>query len=204
VPAPPRPEPTRDAAGRVQAGPGTTELARRGGVAAAEARKFRRLLGLADFAADHPYQPYHALAREHRQDHAEHIAATVGGGQLSPGVSGIIASASLALAASRYLYDLGADQGDPKLLGQAARLADQSRTALLTAHELAAREAAARARTSPADLHRQLAAAFGPPADDQPRQPRQDAPGRAPVVETTASPTDDAVAPSGDEEPSNG
>lgn len=157
VPDPSRPVAARDSAGLLQPSPGTTALAREGGRRSAEARKLRRLLGLADFPEDHPYQGYHALARELRDDHAEQVAATIGGGQLSPGVSSIIASASLALAASRYLYDLGADRGDPTLLGQAARLADQSRTSLLTAHELAAREAAAREQDDTADLRRRQA-----------------------------------------------
>ena len=151
VPAPTRQDAARSDDGTFQPGPGTRELAAAAGRASAEARRFRRLLGLRELSEDHPYAGYLRLAREHRDEHSASIATTVGGGQLSPGVSSIIASASLALAASRYLYDLGAEHGDAKLLGQAARLADQSRTSLLTAHELAAREAQARP-TKPADL----------------------------------------------------
>src|SRR5215216_7786291 len=46
VPAPPRPAPQRDASGRFQVGSGTTELARAGGHAAADARQLGQLLGL--------------------------------------------------------------------------------------------------------------------------------------------------------------
>jgi hypothetical protein len=151
VPAPtpaPLPEPLRETTGQLLPSPGTTAMAAAGGRAAAEAARFRRLLGLRDFDDAHPYAGYVRLAREHRDEHSAVIAATVGGGQLSPGVSSIIASASLALAASRYMYDLGAETGDARLLGQAATMADRSRTALLTAHELAAREAQARPRTA--------------------------------------------------------
>lgn len=138
-PAPPKPE--RDAAGRVLPGESARTLAQAGGKAKAEASKFARLMGLAVLPEDHPYRPYIRLAREHRDDHAAEIAQSIGGGKLSPGVVGLLASASLALAASRYLYDEGARLGDVKLLGAAANMADKSRTALLTAHELAAREA---------------------------------------------------------------
>jgi hypothetical protein len=116
------------------------------------------LLGLVELDETHGYAPYLRLAREHREDHSLAVAAHVGGGRLSPGVSSIIASASLALAASRYMYDLGAQTCSPKLLGQAAQMAERSRTALLTAHELAAREAAARPEDDVADLRRRQAA----------------------------------------------
>lgn len=127
--------------GKLTPGRSASEVGRLGGLAKAEASKFARLMGLASFPEDHPYRPYIKLAREHRDDHAAEIAQSIGGGKLSPGVVGLLASASLALAASRYMYDQGALTGDVKLLGQAANMADKSRTALLTAHELAAREA---------------------------------------------------------------
>ncbi len=148
VPAHPRPRANRDEHGRFVKGSGTEAMAVEANAAKQDARKFRRLLGLVDLDDAHPYAGYLRLARQHRAEHGADLASTVGGGQLSPGVVSIVASASLALAASRFLYDLGAEQGDPKLLGQAAQLADKSRTALLTAHELAAREAEARARAS--------------------------------------------------------
>ncbi|HEY2405213.1 MAG TPA: hypothetical protein VGI10_04385 [Polyangiaceae bacterium] len=141
IAGPARPEAERQGRGEFAPGAGTSAVARLGGLAAAETRKFARLLGLVDFDESHPYAPYMRLAREHREDHGADLAAHVGGGRISAGVSSILASASLALAASRFLYDRGALAGDPLLLGQAARLADQSRTSLLTAHELAAREA---------------------------------------------------------------
>jgi hypothetical protein len=144
VPAPTPPAAERDDSGEFRSGPGTSAMAAAGGRARAEAERFRRLLGLIELDEAHEYAPYLRLAHEHRDAHATAVAASVGGGQLSPGVASIIASASLALAASRYMYDLGAKTCDPRLLGQAAQMAERSRSALLTAHELAAREAAAR------------------------------------------------------------
>jgi hypothetical protein len=145
LPGPARPKANRNEAGEFAPGAGTSALAREGARAAHESRQLASLLGFYEPVEGETYAPYTRLAREHREAHGTALASSVGGGQLSPGVTSILASASLALAASRYLYDRGAREGDPQLLGQASRLADQSRTSLLTAHELAAREAAARA-----------------------------------------------------------
>jgi hypothetical protein len=60
-----------------------------------------------------------------------------------------VASAALALAWSRYFSDVAAATGDPDLATRAIRLGDSSRQMLLTAHELCAREAEARARNAP-------------------------------------------------------
>jgi hypothetical protein len=64
-----------------------------------------------------------------------------------PGPSSIVASAALMLAWSRYFSDKAATTEDADLVIRSARLADQSRQALLTAHELCAREAEARKQT---------------------------------------------------------
>jgi hypothetical protein len=158
TPGPARPEADRTDGGEFAPGPGTAAVAALGGKAKAEADKFRRLLGLIELPDDHAYQPYLRLAREHREDHGTDLAAYVGGGRLSPGVSSIVASASLALAASRYLYDEGAKLGSAKLLVQASRLADQSKASLLCAHELAAKEGASRRDSEGTDLeHRRRA-----------------------------------------------
>ena len=137
----PAPIAYRDAKGRFQKG---NPLAAVGGKARGERHQLARLLGFASLPDGHRFARYHRLAREWRAEHARELASTVGGGHLSPGVSSVIASAALSLAASRFLYDRATKCCDPKLFGQAARLADQSKQALLTAHELAAREARAR------------------------------------------------------------
>ena len=155
LPAPARRAANRDPSGRFVSGPGTARAASEAAKAKAEQVQLARLLGFVEPDDGHRFVRYHRLAVDWRTDQAEAVALTIGGGELSPGVSSIIASAALALAGSRYLYDEAAESGDPKLFAQAARLADQSRQSLLTAHELAAREAVARAE---ADKRRRAAA----------------------------------------------
>ena len=146
---PAEPVPDRDArTGRFISG---NRWAAKGGRARGEAVKLRRLLGFAKLDDDHDFRPYQRMAREWRDEHAESVAMNVGGGELSPGVASIIASAALSLAASRYLHDRAAESGDAKLFVSAARLADQSRQSLLTAHEMASREAKAREKRQPVD-----------------------------------------------------
>ncbi|MGC4091380.1 MAG: hypothetical protein QM756_26580 [Polyangiaceae bacterium] len=161
VPAHARPEATRDEAGRFVAGPGTSELARCGAVAAHEARQLAQLLGLWQPPAEHAYAPYARLGREWRDAHMAQLSATVGGGAVGPGPASIVSTAALQLGASRYLADVGAQTGDAKLLLDASRLADSSRQNLLAAHELCAREAAARPRETTTDALRRRIAALG-------------------------------------------
>lgn len=61
-------------------------------------------------------------------------------GHCSAGVGALLASASLALAASRFMYELAAANPDPQLLKDAAKLADSARQSELACYELAARE----------------------------------------------------------------
>lgn len=146
VPADARPAPTRDEAGRFIAGPGTSEMARRGAVAAHEARQLASLLGLWQPPDGHAYAPYTRLAREWRDAHMAQLGESVAGGKVGPGPASIVSTAAMQLAASRWLADVGAQTGDAKALLDAARLGDASRQNLLAAHELAAKEAAARPR----------------------------------------------------------
>jgi uncharacterized protein (UPF0261 family) len=94
------------------------------------------------------------------------LAATVGGGHVGPGPASIVSTAAIQLGAARYLSDLGAKNGDAKMLLDASRLADSSRQNLLAAHELAAKEALARKAMSFADPHKAVADAFGQPATE--------------------------------------
>lgn len=146
VPAPARPVATRDGAGKFTPGAGTSALAREGARAAHESRQLAALLGLWTPPEDHAFAPYARLAREWRDAHMAELGATVAGGAVGPGPASVVSTAALELAASRWLFDKGAQDGDAKLLLEAARLADSSRQNLLAAHELAAREAKARPR----------------------------------------------------------
>lgn len=154
VPAPARPPVPRDEAGRLRPGPGTAELAAEGGRARAASLQLARLLGLATLPEDHAHAPYARLAREWRDEHIRTLAATVGGGEVGPGPASIVSTAALQMAASRFLFDRGAETGSARTLLEASRLADSSRQSLLAAHSLAALEAEAR-RTTP---HRPTAA----------------------------------------------
>jgi hypothetical protein len=142
-----------------------------GGLAKAESRQMRQLMGLRELPDDHPYQPYMRMAREWRDAHVSELARTVGGGVCGPGPMSIVSTAALQLGASRYLGDRGAEQGDAKTLLEASRLADASRQNLLAAHELCAREATARDRAAPADVHAAVFERLGRsahrPEDDQ-------------------------------------
>ena len=161
VPAPARRAAERDEAGRLLAGPGTSELAREAARALHEGRHLAQLLGLRAVPESHPYAPYAKLAREWRDAHMAQLSATVGGGRIGPGPASVVSSAALQMAASRWLYDLGAETGDAKSLLDASRLADASRANVLSAHELAAKEAQDRPRDPMAELNRRLAAAKG-------------------------------------------
>lgn len=160
VPAPTRPAAERDEAGRLRAGPGTTELARAAARALHEGRQLAQLAGLWEAPEGHAYQPYARLAREWRDAHMAQLSATVGGGRIGPGPASVVSSAAMQMAASRWLYDLGAQHGDSKAMLDASRLADASRANVLSAHELAAKEAQARPH-DPMAAHRALEAAFG-------------------------------------------
>lgn len=166
TPAPARPVATRDASGRLVRGAGTTELARHAARARAEARQLARLLGLWEPPEGHPFAAYARLAREWRDAHMAQLSATVAGGEVGPGPASIVATAALQLGASRYLTDLGARNGDAKALVDGSRLGDASRQSLLTAHELAAREAEARKRSRPYDPSARPWAPALPEAED--------------------------------------
>ncbi len=149
IAAPERPVADRDEQGRLLPGAGTRSLASMAGKAKAEARQLARLLGLWTPDESDAYHPYHRLAREWRDDHMRTLAETVGGGRVGPGPASIVSSAAIQLGASRYLSDMGAKDGDVKMLMAGARLADQSRQSLLSAHALCALEAKARAASNP-------------------------------------------------------
>lgn len=77
-------------------------------------------------------------ANKYRKVRARELA--VMHGFVSSGASALLASAALAIAASRFLYEKVAESGDIGLLGQASRLADSARQHELAAWEMSARE----------------------------------------------------------------
>lgn len=105
------------------------------------------------------HQSYAAFERWGRRYAAHRRAelATLHGGELSAGVGALVESAALALAASRYLYALGAAVPLTKsratkadFLAQAARLQAEARATERDAWAIAALEAEARRASAPA------------------------------------------------------
>jgi hypothetical protein len=137
VPAPARaPSPTdRGELGRFAGG---NTLATEGGRARAGHTRLARRVALGDSFADPRFELYARAARAFRRAHVTALARSVGGGHCGPGPSSIVASAALQLAGSRFAFEVLGD------LALGSRLADSSRQNLLAAHELCAREAAAR------------------------------------------------------------
>jgi len=113
-------------------------IASLGGRSRAGQPRLARRLGLGGAFADPRFEAYVRSARAFRKHHVSALARTVGGGYCSAAPSSIIASAALQLAASRFAFEVLGD------LALGSRLADASRQNLLAAHELCAREAAAR------------------------------------------------------------
>lgn len=90
------------------------------------------------------------------------------GGRLGSGPCAMLASAALALAGSRCLYELGAETLDAGLFKAAAALADSARQCELTAVGLAEREAAGRVEDDDDRLRREKREARRPPTPPQP------------------------------------
>jgi hypothetical protein len=121
-----------------------------GGRARAGSTRLAARLSLDALPDGSAFAPYRRAAAGFRRAQCASLSASVGGGHCGPGPSSIVASAALALAWSRYLGDVAARTGDGEMATRAARLAVESRQHLLAAHELCAREAAARPRPEPA------------------------------------------------------
>lgn len=146
-PAPPAnaPKIERDASGRLIGSEAARLLGSRGGRAQRERRGLLSALGLAELADDHAFARYRRAGDGFVAEHLAELAKQAGG-EVGPGPASIVCSAGMQLAASRFLFDRGAESGDAKMLGQASQLADASRQNLLAAYELAVREARARAK----------------------------------------------------------
>lgn len=89
-------------------------------------------------AGDPRYRQCMELADKYRKARTRELAAIHG--YVSSGVSALLATGSLALAASRFLYEKAAESGEVDLMRKAAAMADSARQAELAAWELAARE----------------------------------------------------------------
>lgn len=99
--------------------------------------------------ADPRYKKALLYANAYRKVRTRELATMHG--HVSSGASALLASASLALAASRFLYEKVAETGDLSLLKQAASLADSARQSELAAWEMSAREGAAKRKLEAAN-----------------------------------------------------
>jgi hypothetical protein len=148
VPAPPRPESPSDRGERGKFAPGN-RISIEGGKARVGATRLADRLGLSSLPQGAAFTPYKKAAVSFRRTQCAEIARTRGGGICGAGPSSIVATAALALAWSRYFSDEAARTNDPDLAVKAINLGDKARQALLTAGELAAIEAIARAKNAP-------------------------------------------------------
>ena len=97
-------------------------------------------------AGDPRYSAALHQANKYRKTRMKEIAQLHG--HVSAGVGALLASASLALAASRFLYEAAAQEPDPQTLKDASKLSDSARQHELAAYELAAREGTLKRRTA--------------------------------------------------------
>lgn len=119
-----------------------------------------QLLGKEDLPPDHALGPYRQEAVNFRDAHIAELAQTVGGGECGNGVSSIVTTASLQMAVSRWLFDQGMLAKDMDMLRTASKMGNNSTQNLLAAHELCARNAAAR-EVVPLDLASIIASSNG-------------------------------------------
>ena len=123
-----------------------TVAARKGGAVKARRVRLARSLGLQSLEQSAAFAPYRRSASAFRQYHCKELAR-MAGGEVSAGPCSMVASASLQLAASRFLFDQAAQSGDAATFKIASGLANDSRQNLLCAYELATREAKCRTPT---------------------------------------------------------
>lgn len=132
----------RTPSGRFQKGASTSQ--RKGGKALKNTTALSHRTGLSGLMALPAFKPYLAQAKAFARQHVATLARSVGGGECDAGAASVVTTASLQLAASRYLFDRAAEAGDADLFLKAAKLGDQSRANLLSARELVALAAQAR------------------------------------------------------------
>lgn len=169
APAPDRAGPVRrDKQGRFVGSAAAKAIGARGGHAKAQRSvkrwtKALRVPGpLAELAEDALMRPFVDEAEKWFVAKCQELADTAGGGVCGAGAAAIVRSAAYKFALSQFYFAantrgaIGWDRSDPKMprlrtdvAALAARLSDSARQDLIGAHELAAREAAAR-RSRPA------------------------------------------------------
>jgi hypothetical protein len=125
-----------------------------------ELRRTGEMLGLSKLVAETSFGPYLKLALQSLLAELAELG-TLTGGKLGPLPSRMLASSVLQFAASRWMFDRGAEQNDPGLMKQGSALANDSRQNAAAAYEYAVRWAKARS-LAPIDdaAEREAEAAF--------------------------------------------
>lgn len=118
-----------------------------GGKAKAARTRLLSALGLTELASDAAFAQYRSAGEAFVTEHLTELAKQ-GDGVVGPGPSSIVSSAGLQLAASRFVSDKAAAEGNAKLFHLASTLANDSRQNLLAAYELQQREATARKKAA--------------------------------------------------------
>jgi hypothetical protein len=129
----------------------------RGNSAGANRKPALCLLGVPIEAADPRYRAAMRKAKAYMERRRRDLAVQHGG-QLGAGPCAMLASAALALGASRVLYELASVTLEPALFAQAAKLGDSARQQELTAVALASREGQARGEDEGARIRAEQAA----------------------------------------------
>lgn len=144
-------------------------LGARGGAARARKRLALKGLGLSKLVEADDFHPYWKLSEEWIHEKLADLAQQAGG-YLGPGPSAIVVNAGQLHFAGLYIRDLAMKMGGPqcaKLLIESGNLADKSRIFLMTAYELAVREAKARVDSQVTDPYDGLLEAAGADEDNQ-------------------------------------
>ena len=100
--------------------------------------------------ADHAFYPYETAGQDFADAYIASLARMFDG-TCGEGPASIAKTAGMQLAVSRYLYDLGKQTGDVKLLAQASQQGNDSGVLAGAAYELQSREAEARKKRGGAD-----------------------------------------------------
>lgn len=135
-----------------------------GNKAATGRRPKLALLGVEIDSEDPAYQRSLRLASRYRKRRCSELYVIYG--YVSSGASGMIASAALAMAGSRYIYGLySKDTKNLALIREASKLATEARMHEAAAMELCQREAAARPKSATDPL---AAFMYAPDEEDEP------------------------------------
>lgn len=147
IPAPPEIsiEETRDQKGRFTSSEATAAANSIKGAKKQKGSKLARIMPLWR-ANDPKMKKYISAASAFRRYYSRELAS-MAGGKCGAACMSMVSTAALQLAYSRYYFELGSAEGKADLVSMASKLGNESRQNLLSAYELATREAKVREQT---------------------------------------------------------